>query len=155
MASPEVHEHDAAGPLPHDVLRLDVAVKQTSFVYGRDSAAQIDADERRLRWFHDAACGQEPTEGESVDEFHREANDAVVLIHPMNRDHVRMPNAREETPFANDLCSPLRVTKQLERDPPLECAIPREIHRAEVAVTNGVANLQRPPRRGVVFRVGR
>ena len=44
----EIHQDYAAALLAHDVVGLDVAMKQPGFVDGRQRAADVDADHRRL-----------------------------------------------------------------------------------------------------------
>ena len=94
-AGAEIHEDGASSVFAHDVLRLDVSVHEPRAVHRRKGAAQIHAE----------GCGFAGTEGAvglhpgferpAVHELHPQSGPAVADVGAVDRDHVRMPDARE------------------------------------------------------------
>ena len=153
LAGPEVHEHNASAAFAHDVVRLDVAVHQSRLVHRRDGAAHVDADDRRLPWIQRAARPDDARQREALDELHPQANDAVVPIDAVDGDHVRVPDARQQPSFLDDLSGTRGSAQQFQGDVSLQRVVPGEIHGAEVALADRAAKHQRPPLgQGVVPR---
>ncbi len=147
FAGPEVHEHDSAAGLAHDVLRLDIAMDEPRLVYRRHRTAQVRADEGRLVRAEHAALMQRLLEREAVDEFHPQAHGAFELVHPVHNHDVRMPDARKQTAFADDGRRALRSLENLQRDFSLEARIPRQMDRSEAPFPDRATQLERTPRR--------
>ena len=99
LAGAEVHQHDAAAGLAHDVLRLDIAMKDASFVDRRHGAADIDADERSLVTAEQSSCSKQSSQRQTLDPLHPQAEGSLVFIDSVHRDHVRVAHAGEQAAF--------------------------------------------------------
>ena len=151
FACAEIHQHDAAARLAHHVLRLDVTMNEARFMNRRDGAAQVDPDERCLARPEHSACRQHSGEREPVDELHPQPDNAVVLIHSINRDDVRVPHARKQTRFPDDFRRAAGVAEKLHGDIALQHGIPCEIDGGKVAAADLVSELQRAPARHTIL----
>jgi len=146
----EVHEDGPPAGLAHDVLRLDVAMHESGAVDGRERAADVDADDRRLARAH-APVGIDPLlQRLAFEELHPEADAAVVAVGAVDGNHVGVTNPREQTTLGDHrLLERLGVgvldAQELERDIPRELRIPRAIHRAVAAAADELPELQRSP----------
>jgi hypothetical protein len=88
----EIHQHDAAGHLAHDVFRLDVAMQETVTVHRRHGPAQIQADLAHFLGREASVAHQlHPQSGTPV--FHRRA---------VHADDVRVPHPRQAPRFGKE-----------------------------------------------------
>jgi hypothetical protein len=99
----KVHQDDPTTVLPHDVLRLDVAVDQPGAVYGAERAAHGDADDARFFRAHGAIAAKELVERPAADEFHPDADGPALLLCAIHSDDVGVSDTGEQSSFAQDL----------------------------------------------------
>ena len=139
LACPEVHEDDAAACLPHDVLRLDVAVQQPGAMDRRERSADIQADECCLARTERSTIGDELLERLAPDELRPETDAAVMLFGTVDLDDVLMAeHGPDAWPLPSGACAPrgrlprlsLVVMEQLQRDVAVEVGVPRAEHVA-------------------------
>ena len=102
-AGAEVHQHEAAVAVAHDVLRLDVAMQQPGGVHGRQRRAHVDADERDLARVEAADPQQHGFERLALDQFHPQADEAAAALGAEDRRDVRMLDARQQARLADDV----------------------------------------------------
>ena len=136
----EIHQHDAAAVLAHDVLRFHVAMDQTAAVNGRERAAQLDADDRGFLGPERPPRAQLLLERVPLEQLHPQPHAAVVFRHSVHGDDVGMPKARRQR---------IRVgilrPQQLQRDVALELRIPRAVHVPERAAPEQLTKRERSP----------
>src|SRR5579864_1426699 len=151
MARSEVHQHDPATRLAHDVLRFDVAVEQTRLVHGAERSAQVDADGDDLLGGYRASLSNERGERVSVDEFRPDADAPIDAFGTMHRDHVRVPDTRQEAAFLNGgrgvVCTLIRAgrSQQLQRDLAIEPVLASAKNLPEGALADAFKEGQRSP----------
>ena len=143
LAGAEVHEHEAAAALAHDVLRFDVAVQQPGAVHGGERGAQIEADERRFARAERAARLHGLLERLAAHELHPQADATVVLLGAVDLHDVRVTHAREPPRLFEDagVCASALialVVQQLERDFAVERRVPRAIDLAGRPVADAI-----------------
>ena len=113
----EVHQHEAAALLAHDVLRLDVAVHQAGLVDRRQRAAQLLADQRRFARTERTGGSQQLFEGAAADVLHPQTDPPVLLLDAEHRDDVAVAHPREDAALVQDLVG------QFGRLAPLRAAV--------------------------------
>jgi hypothetical protein len=79
--------------------------------------------------------------------LHPHADIAVNLIGSVDRDDVRMSDARQQPTLTNDRCCSVasRGRYQFERDVAIKVRIPRAIHVARSPTTDTLADAKVPP----------
>ena len=147
-ACAEIHQHDPAAGLTHDVLALDVAMEESCLVHRGHGAAHVDADERRFVRAERPAFLKQLLERDAVDELHPQTERAIELVHAVHRHDVRMANARKQPPLLHDCVRAGQRLQDFERHLAFEIRIPREVHRPEGASPDSSTQLQRTPRVG-------
>ena len=95
----EVHQHQAAALLAHDVLRLDVPVNQPGAVHGCQRPGEVLADEPGLAGAERAVDAEHVLERHPPDQFHPETDLPVVLTGAVDRDDIGMAHARQRASF--------------------------------------------------------
>ncbi len=149
LSGAEVHQDETAALLAHDVLRLDVAVDETGLVDGREGAAQLLADERRLARAERALGPQELLQRAAADVLHPEPDAPVALLGAEHRHHVAMADARQDPPLVQDLAGQLRGgtsrPQQLERHVAVEPRVLRAVDEPERALADLLEQRQVAP----------
>ena len=84
----EVHEHDSAAVLPHDVLRLDVTVRKVHRMQGGQAAADIDTDKGRFSGAECAVPVEPMLQGCAANQLHPQADTAVLCRHAVNGNDI-------------------------------------------------------------------
>ena len=140
LGEPEVqHLHVAVGA-EHDVLGLDIAVDDASRCAAASASATWVAISQRFRQ-RDAPAAQTPAERLALDELGRDEVRAVVDVHVVDGDDVRVIEAGGgarllgEAPKAV-LARRIPREQQLERDLALEFRVVGEIDLAHSAGTD-------------------
>jgi hypothetical protein len=130
VGEPEVqHERPAVGA-DHDVARLEVAVDDVLLVGVVDGVGDVAQRLERL-----AELQLQAAQGAALDVLHHDEAAAVLLGHAVDRDDVRMGQARRRERLAREAFGrPFLVGRrhgQLDRDPPAETGIPGLPHLAD------------------------
>ncbi len=144
----EVHQQDAAAPIAHHVLRLDVAMQQAGRVHGGQRFTDVHADERRLARGEPALLLQDLFERPAFDELHPEPGVAVGARRAEHRHDTAVPDAREQPSFGGDdgrVRALLGLGDQLERDFAIELRIPGPVHRSVGSAADDFAQGQVRP----------
>ena len=146
-ASPEVAQHDAAGRIAKDVLRLHVAVEQPGAMNGLQRATDLDADPRRLYCRHRPASSDLRGQRLAADVLGPNADTAVDTLGTVDRQHIGMPDAREQPSFFDDRRRRVGgvLGDQFQGDFAVETGIPGAIDVAERSAANLLEDDERAP----------
>jgi hypothetical protein len=149
-AGTEIHQHGPSTSLPHDVVRLDVAVDETGPMHGGERAAQVEADERRFPRADRPALHELLLEGAAGEKFHGDPDDAVVDIRPIDGDDVLMADPRHQPAFGDDAV-PGNVAAgaagdQFEGDLAIEPDVACAVDDAEAPLADLLEQLEAAPR---------
>jgi hypothetical protein len=133
----EVHQHEAAAILAHDVLRLDVVVDHLRGMDGRQGPAQRGGAREHLIRPHPAVAGDHLRERLPGDEFHADAHVPIRIAGIMDRHDVVMPDAGEPSGFVERVLDLAGVAfddgDELQRDRLAQRRVMGPVHAAEAA----------------------
>lgn len=161
---PEVHEHDPAAFLAHDVRRLDVAVQEILGVDGGQRLADVDADRRRLARPERPVPLQVLLERPAADEVGPHAGAPVVRVGAVHDQDVAVAHPGQPARLGQEaLAAPVARgarREQLQGDFPLQRRIVRAVHLAESPGADAFEEPERAPgvagrARGTALRCGR
>ena len=146
----KVHQHGPAVFSQHHVLGLDVTMEQALVVHGRDCLTELNADLNSFRPAEHFAIVDDLLERAAPNEFHPETDPSSDLLGAVDRDDVRMTDAREQPAFLDDgrrrtVAGRSIRGQQLERHLPIEPGVPGPIHLAECAAADPLEHAQMSP----------
>ena len=123
LACTEIHQHDPAALLAHDVLRLHVAMQETGAVNGGECGAYVKPDDRGFATTQRSTCLNQFLERGPADELHPQADTPSVFFGAVHLHHVLVSESREPPRFAEHVCFMVPV-QQLHRDLAIELRVP-------------------------------
>src|SRR2546430_5570360 len=116
----KVHDHDAALFVPHDVLRLQVAVDDAFAVSSFESAAGLEDDLHRLLWSKLFVRLQKAVQVLALDILHGDELDSSGFTQIENTNHVPLRNLAGENQLLLEALDDGRIAGQVGADD-LEC----------------------------------
>ena len=150
VAGAEVHEHQPAAVVEHDVLGLDVAMHQARGMDRRNRGTQVHAEPRDFGRRERAAAVERLLERAALDELHPQTDAPVDGLCAVDGDDIWMADAREQPPFLDDggtravIVEDVRA-QQLQSDLAIQARIPGAMNVAERAVSDALEDLQMTP----------
>src|ERR1035438_1962551 len=145
-SQPEVHDHDAAMLVAHDVLRLQVAVNHAFGMGGVESAADLLNHRDRILGRELSFAAQDGAQILAVEVLHADEADALSLAQVENADHVLMRDVAGENELLLEARKNRGIRRQfrtddLERDQAVELAVPSLVDGAHAALPENAKDL--------------
>ncbi len=130
----------------HDVRRFDVAMDDSLLVGRRQAAGDLHADPQNIHGLERAIQADALHQGAAGDKLHDKEWNAGVLRDRVNRDDVRMIDARRRPRLAKEPFAGWRVQHELrrhqfDRDGPAELGVESAQHHTHGAMADDVEDL--------------
>jgi hypothetical protein len=137
----EIAQEGSVRLVDEDVRGLDVTVDEPSPVRGVERLGDLGEDRRRAHGLERPLPLDDAVKVPALDQAHREVDESVALPRAVDRDDVRVLEARGNTRLTQETLAEAFVGRELsrqhlERNPPVEHELTRGVHRAARAVAD-------------------